>query len=59
LEKLKRGENVVKYIKVPRIKWWGHLNRWKKTETVRKVIEWNPTEMRYEGRQKIDGNTMC
>jgi hypothetical protein len=26
LEKLMRGEDIVKYIRVHRIKWWGHLN---------------------------------
>jgi hypothetical protein len=33
LEKLMRGEDVVKYIRAQRIKWWGHLNRMEKTKS--------------------------
>ena len=42
LEKLMRGEDVVKYITAQRIKRWGHLNRMEETKTVRKIKEWNP-----------------
>ena len=33
LEKLMRGEDVVKYLRAQRIKWWGHLNRMEKTKS--------------------------
>ena len=33
LEKLRRGEDTVKYLRVQRIKWWEHLNRMGKTKT--------------------------
>jgi hypothetical protein len=32
LEKLMRGEGVVKYIISQRIEWWGHRNRVEKTK---------------------------
>jgi hypothetical protein len=41
LEKLMRREDIVKYIRAQRIKWWEHLNRRGK-KTVRKITEWNP-----------------
>jgi hypothetical protein len=37
----------------------GHLNRMKKTKTVRKIMEWNPTGKRYKGRPKMDGKMRC
>jgi hypothetical protein len=30
LEKLMKGEGIVKYTRAQRIKWWGHLNRMEK-----------------------------
>ena len=47
-----RGEDIVKYLRAQRIKWWGHLNRVGRTETVRKITEWNPIGMRYKGRPR-------
>ena len=45
-----RGEDVVKYIRAQRIKWWGHLNRMAKTKTVRKITKWNTVGVRCKGR---------
>jgi hypothetical protein len=45
LEKLMRGEDIVKYIRAQRTKWWGHLNRVERTKVVRNITEWNPIGM--------------
>jgi hypothetical protein len=56
LEKLMRGEDIVKYVRIQRIKWWGYLNRMEKTRTVWKITELNPTGMRSkEHPKKTDG----
>jgi hypothetical protein len=34
-----RGEDIVKYIRSQRIKWWGHINRIEKSKTLRKITE--------------------
>jgi hypothetical protein len=53
LEKLVRGEeDIFKYIRAQRIKWWGHLNRMVKVKTVRKIMEWNAIGMKYKGRPR-------
>jgi hypothetical protein len=52
LEKLMRGEDIVKYITAQRIKLWGHLTRMEKTQMVRKIMEWNPIGMRTKGCPK-------
>ena len=54
-----RGEDIVKYIRAKRIKWWGCLNRMETTKRVRKITEWNHVRMRYKGRPKIDGKMKC
>jgi hypothetical protein len=54
-----RGEDIVKYIRAQRIKWWGHLNSMEETKTVRKITEWNPIGMRSKGHPKIDGKMKC
>jgi hypothetical protein len=39
LEKLMRGEDILKYVRAKRIKWWVYLNRMEITKTVRKTTE--------------------
>jgi hypothetical protein len=51
LDKLMKGD-LVKYVRAQRIKWWGHLNRMDKTNTVRKITEWNRIGMRSKGCPK-------
>jgi hypothetical protein len=53
------GKDVIKYIRAQRIQWWKHLNKKGKTETVKKIMEWNAIGTRYKKRQKIDGETVC
>jgi hypothetical protein len=45
-------KDIVKYIRVQRIKWWGHLNRMEETKIMRKITQWNPIGVRYKGRPK-------
>ena len=47
-----RGQDTVKYVRAQRIQRRGHLNRVGKTETVRKITEWNAIGMRSKGRPK-------
>jgi hypothetical protein len=42
LQKLIKGEDIVKYIRAQRIKWWGHLNRVEDMKLVKKITDWNP-----------------
>ena len=58
LEKLMRGEDIVKYVRPQRIKWWGILKGWKKRRQWGKIMESHPIGMRSKGRPKIDGE-MC
>jgi len=41
LQKLIKGEDIVKYIGAQRIKWWGHLNRMDDMKLVKKITYWN------------------
>jgi hypothetical protein len=41
------------------MKWWGYINRIRKTKTARKITEWNPTGTRSKGRPKTDGEMTC
>jgi hypothetical protein len=52
LKKLMRGEDIFKYIRAQRIKWWGHLNRVEKQKQARKITEWNPIGITPKGRPK-------
>lgn len=52
LEKLMRGEDIIKYIKAQKIKWWRHLNRMEITKRVTKTTEWKLTGMKTKGSQK-------
>jgi len=52
LQNLRKWEDIVKYIKVQRIKWWGHLNRIEDIKLVKKITDWNPIGIRNEGRPK-------
>jgi hypothetical protein len=45
-------EDTVKYMNAQTIKLWGHFNRMEKTNSVGKITEWNPIDMRFKGRPK-------
>lgn len=46
------GEDIVKYIKAQRLRWFGHVERRGKEELIRKIKDWRPTEERPKGRPK-------
>jgi len=41
-----KKEDIVKYIKAQRIKFWGHLNRMEGIKLVKKITDWNPIGVR-------------
>ena len=49
LQKLIKGEDIVKYIRAQRIKWWGHLNRMEDIKLVKKTNVWNHIGVRTKG----------
>ena len=49
LQKSRKGDDIVEYIKAQRIKWWGHLNRNEDTDLVKEITYWNPTTIRIKG----------
>jgi hypothetical protein len=42
LNKLIAGANIVRFTKVRRLKWWGHLHRMEEYRIVRTIFEWIP-----------------
>jgi len=46
LQKLIKEEDIVKYIRAQRIKWWGHLNRVEDMKLAKKITDWNPIVIR-------------
>ena len=49
LQKLIKGEDIVKYIGAQRIKWWGHLHRMEYIKLVKKTTDWNSMGVRTKG----------
>jgi len=47
-----QGEDIVKYIKTQRIKWWGYLNRMKDIKLVKHITNWKSIGIRTKGRPK-------
>jgi hypothetical protein len=46
LQKSIKGEDIVKYTKAQKIKWWRHLNRTEDTKLVKMITDWNPPGIR-------------
>lgn len=47
-----RGEEIVRIIKVQRMRWYGHLKRMGNDKQVKKVTMWRPNTARPKGRPK-------
>jgi len=52
LDKLIKQENIVNYIKVQRLSWFGHVQRMPETRAAKKIFKWNPLTTRTRGRPK-------
>jgi hypothetical protein len=44
--------DVVRFIKVQRMRWTGHIVRLDKEETVKRITEWRPAAVRRIGGQR-------
>jgi hypothetical protein len=52
VDKLTEGADAVRFIKVQRIKWLGHIQRMDQTRPTRKLLDWKPMGTRPVGRSK-------
>jgi len=52
LDKSIKHKNIVNYIKVQRLSWFGHVQRIPDTRTVKKISNWKPLNKRSQGRPK-------
>ena len=52
LLKLVTGKGTVNYVKLQRIKMWGHPDRMEDMKLVENVTDWNPIGIRTKGRTK-------
>jgi hypothetical protein len=48
-----KQEDIVKCIKLQRLRWAGHVMRMEKTRTTRKITEWTPYKTRPVGRPRL------
>jgi hypothetical protein len=42
LDKLIKHKNIINYIKVQRLNWFGHVQRMPDTRTVKNIFNWKP-----------------
>ena len=52
LDRLIKHENIVNYIKVQRLSWFGNIQRMSEAKATNKIFKWNPLTMRPRGRPK-------
>jgi len=52
IEKLIEGADIVRFIKVQRIKWLGHIQRMDQARPTRKLLDWKPMGTRPVGRPR-------
>ena len=50
IDKILDGDDIVKNMKVQRLRWYGHIMRMNKNRLVRKITEWKPRTSRHRGR---------
>jgi hypothetical protein len=53
LYQLFKSPSIVKFIKIYRLQWVGHLQRMKSTEIPGKLMEWKPEGIRSVGRPRL------
>ena len=49
MDELIRHRNIINYVKVQRLSWFGHINRMPETSIVKKIHKWKP----FTGRPKF------
>jgi len=52
LNKLIKRKNIINYIKVQRLSWFGHIQKMPDTRTVKKIFNWKPLTKISQGRPK-------
>jgi len=52
LDELINHWNIINYVKVQSLSWFGHINRMPETSIVRKICKWKPSTSRPVGRPK-------
>jgi len=53
LQKLIKHENIIKFARVQRLGWYGHIARMQETRIVKTIHAWKPISKRPMGRPKI------
>ena len=48
-----KEKNIVRFIKLQRLRWVAHVNRMDTTGTVKKLTEWEPCLSRPVGRPRL------
>ena len=65
IDKLIEGADIVRFIKVQRIKWLGHIQRMDQARPNRKLLDWKPmgtrpvgrSRQRWQENKKLEGNS--
>jgi len=52
LDELIKHRNIINYVKVQRLSWFGHTNRMPETGTVKRIHNWKPFTGRPAGRSE-------
>ena len=52
LNELIKHRNIINYVKVQRLSWFGHINRMPETNIVKRICKWKPFTGRPAGRPK-------
>lgn len=53
INEILNGENIVRFIKALRIRWYGHVQRREETKVLKRITDWKPFGNRKRGRPKI------
>jgi len=52
LDELIKQRNIINYVKSQRLSWFGHENRMRESNIVKKIYRWKPLTSRQVGRPK-------
>jgi hypothetical protein len=51
-DELIKQRNIIYYVKSQRLSWFGHMNRMRESNIVKKIYRWKPLTSRQVGRPK-------